>query len=81
MDWTESSQNLRFEHRRRPLDRRPIAIAAVVASFSLLWLAVPDGVRFWLLLPLVILLAWLATYGWRKALHILIKALSHIEQL
>ena len=81
MDWQETSHNLRFEHRSRPLARRPIAIAAIVATFALLWLIVPVSILFWLMLLLVALLAWLATYGWRKALHLLVEALSHLEQL
>ena len=80
MNWTETPHNLRFEHRSRPLAGRPIAIAATVAGFALLWLIVPAGILFWLLLLLVLLLAWVATYGARKALSILVKALSRLEE-
>ena len=81
MDWSESSHNLHFEHRGRPPNWRLVAIVAMVVGFALLWLIVPRGVLFWLLLLLVVLLVWLATYGWRKALQILIEVLSRLEDL
>jgi hypothetical protein len=49
-----------------------------VASFALLALLAPRGVLFWLI-PFVGLLAWLATYGFGKALRTLIEALSRLD--
>lgn len=72
---------LRFEQRARPLPRRLITVAVVVSTFSLLWWTVPPNTLFWLLLPIVALLAWMASYGWRQAIAALHAILHRLERL
>lgn len=82
METPDRFEGLRFD-RRLPgsLPRRLITYAAGWGVFTLLWLLVPAGVLYWLLLPLLAALLWVASYGWRQALAALIKALERLEQM
>lgn len=81
MDRIESLQGLRFE---QPLVRRiprwlvPFVIVPVV--FTLLWLTIPHSGLYWLLLIAVTVFAWMASYGWRRAVSALIGLLQRLEQ-
>ena len=80
MNWTEESLNLRFERRRRALPHWLIPVGLTLALFTLLWMLVPHSVLYWMLLPLLGVLAWVATYGWRQSLATLIALLHRLEQ-
>jgi len=80
MDWTEVRPDLRFE-RRRAVPQRVLAIAGILALFTLLWAAVPRGVLYWLGLFLLAALAWVASYGWREWLAVVIGLLHRLERL
>jgi uncharacterized RDD family membrane protein YckC len=64
---------------RRPV--RAIAVGAVAALFTLLWWVVPHSALYWLLLPAISVLGWMATYGWREANSHLIRFLQSLEHL
>ena len=81
MNWTETDPNLRFERRPRPRPYRAIAIGVGLGIFTLLWRLIPSRTLYWLLLPTVAGLVWVASYGWRQALAILITLLIRFEQL
>lgn len=72
--------NVRFEHDPRPFRRRLLITGAAVVLFTLLWVFVPHGVLYWLLLPVLILLVWLASHGWRWALNAMERAIGHLQQ-
>jgi hypothetical protein len=80
MNWTEVRSDLRFE-RRRTVPQRLIAIGGILAIFTLLWVVVPHGVLYWLGLFLLALLAWVASYGWREWLVVMIDILHRLERL
>ena len=65
--------------RRRPLPTRLIAVAVGVGVFTALWFLVSQDTLFWLLLPAVAVLAWVATYGWRWAVAALHVQLHRLE--
>lgn len=72
---------LKFQQRARPLPRRLITVGIAAVVFGGLWWIVPPNTLFWLLLPLVMLLAWMASYGWKQAivaLHALLHRLEHL---
>ena len=75
MHWREAGVNLRFERRSQALAPRLIPIGLALAVFNLLWVLVPHNAVYWLMLLLVSLLAWIASYGWRQALATLIALL------
>ena len=81
MNWTEVNPNLRFERQPRPLPHRLIAIGVGIGIFTLLWILIPSSALYWLLLPVVAGLVWIASYGWRQALAVLIALLLRLEQL
>jgi len=80
MNWTESRTGLRFD-RSRTVPHRLIAIAGILAIFTLLWVVVPHGVLYWLGLFLLGLLAWADCYGWREWLMVVIGVLRRLERL
>ena len=59
--------NLNFRVRPRRVPSRLLAVATAFGIFTLLWLIVPQGGLYWLLLPFVLGLTWTASYGWRPA--------------
>jgi hypothetical protein len=82
MDRVESFRGLRFEQslvRRIPQWLVPFVI--VPAVFTFLWLVIPYDGLYWLLLVAVTGLAWMAGYGWRRAVSTLIGLLQRLEQL
>ncbi len=80
MDRTEPYVNLRFAQRPRPLLRsRLIPVAVVLTVFSVLWFLVPPSVLYWLLLLLLGVSVWIASYGWRQALRALIALLRRLD--
>lgn len=77
----EAFSGLRFERRRPRLPRRPVAICGGLCLFTLLWIIVPTRALYWLLLPLLAALVWMASYGWRSALSTLLELLHRLERM
>ena len=80
MNNNEFYKNLRFETRSRPAPRHLIAVGSAIGVFILLWFTIPQNALFWVLLPLVGLLVWVASYGWRRALATLHELVHRLEQ-
>jgi len=80
MNWTEIKPDLRFERRPRPLPYRAIAVGVSLGIFTLLWMLIPPNALYWLLLPLLAVLVWVASYGWRQSLAVLITLLHQLER-
>jgi hypothetical protein len=80
MSWSEINSNLRFEHRPQPLPHRAIAIGVGLGIFTLLWILIPSSALYWLLLLSLAVLLWVASYGWRQSLVVLIALLNRLEQ-
>ena len=80
MNWHSTESNLRFERRSLTALYRLIAVAVTLGVFTLLWVIMPFEGLYWLLLLLVGLSTWIATYGWRGATIALISALTHLER-
>ena len=84
MNTTHQYQNsVRFDRRlQRQIPFRWIAIALIGATFGGVWWYLPPTTAFWVLLPVTLVLAWLATYGWKTglhAIHALVDKLEHLE--
>ena len=71
--------NLRFERRPRSIPVSLIVIGITLAAFTLAWFVIPHGALYRLMLLPLGGLAWAASYGWRRALSILIAGLSRLE--
>lgn len=80
MDKTDAFRGLHFDLRPRRISRRVSTVVAVGAIFTLMWWIVPHAALYWLLLPPVAILTWMASYGWREAIAILIRFLQSLEQ-
>ena len=80
MNWTTDTPNLRFDRQSRTLRHRLAAVGLILAVFTLLWTIVPHGVLYWAFLPLITAMGWVASYGWRQALAVLITLLVRLEQ-
>ncbi len=78
MNRSDPFTNLRFAVRPRLVSPQVIAVGGAFLVFTLLWIAVPSGTLYWLLLPPVLALAWAASYGWRPALAWLVRYLDSL---
>lgn len=80
MQTSDDFRTLNFERQRsRSVPRGLIPYVLVLGLFTLLWVLVPTSVLYWLTLPVLAVLVWVASYGWRQALAALIQALEHLE--
>jgi len=80
MHETGAYQNLRFDKQPRRLPHRLIAVCLIMFFFTIFWRYVPHNALYWILLPILAILGWLATYSWRQALSSLILFLHRLEQ-
>ncbi len=80
MNQTDFS-NLNFDRPKRRIPPRVLWMVALLAGFSLTWLTLPDNLSFVIVLVLVAILGWAASYGWRQALHILVGWLDRLNKL
>ena len=73
-------QNLNFEPRNPLLRHRvtPIILGCIV--FSIAWFALPTAFLFVLLLVVIAVLLWMASYGWRDVLFELSRFLDRLQQ-
>lgn len=70
--------NLHFDVRPRAVSHRVLALGTAFITFTALWLLVPHGALYWLLMPPIIALTWAASYGWRPALFLLVRYLDSL---
>jgi len=81
MKQTYDYQGLRFARPTHRTMNRLIVIGLILGLFMVLWAVVPVSTLYWLLLPGLAILAWMASYGWRPALAALRRFLQHLEEL
>ena len=73
--------NLNFDRPVRRIPSRVIWMGILLASVGLAWAALPPGTFIWLILMLIGILGWAASYSWRESLEILIRFLDQIRNL
>lgn len=78
-----SFDGLQFERRQRMrfVLHSLAPYILVLGLFTVIFSLLPRNVVYWLTLPLLALLVWVATFGWRQAVSELIKALRRLERL
>ncbi len=81
MDTNESYSRLRFERPRQAIPQTLEILGGTIVVFNLLWILVPHGTLYWLLLPVFTALVWVSSYGWRSALSVLHDLLHRLEKL
>ncbi len=74
-------QGFRFNRARPSVPPRAIAVGVSLLVVTLLWWLVPRATLYWLILPLVGIAVWVASYGWRSALAALHDLLHRLEGL
>ena len=74
-------RNLRFDRQRNPLQRRLLVVLGLLGGTTLLWFLLPRNLFFWLLIPVLGILGWSASFGWRQALVTLRNLIQRLEQL
>ena len=72
-------QGLRFERPRR-VPHKLIALVVTLLVVFALWSWLSHQALIWVLLPLGLMLVWVASYGWRMALAELIRWLRRLER-
>jgi len=81
MNRSSPFSNLHFDVRPRSVPPPVLAVGTAFIIFTALWLVVPHGTLYWLLLPLILGLTWAASHGWRPALFLLVEYLHSLLQL
>lgn len=76
MNQTSPFSNIRFNPPRIPRRLIPVIIAAVL--FILIWRIANPGTVFWIGLLMTSILVWVASFGWRQALMVLIQFLHYL---
>jgi hypothetical protein len=76
-----SVAGMKFERSRQRIPARAVAVAVAVGGFWLIWNRVPRDLAFWLLVIVIAVLTWMASYNWRQAVAALIRFLHQLEQL
>jgi hypothetical protein len=76
-----SVTGMRFAKSQRRVPARAVAVGLAVAGFWLVWQRVPRELGFWLLVIVIAVLTWMASYNWRQAVTSLIRFLHRLEQL
>jgi uncharacterized protein (DUF983 family) len=80
MNHSQTFHGLRFERPNRTVPRRLVVIVGSVVLFALLWWLLPPSLMFWFVLLIVAVLTWMASYGWREAVVVLIALLHRLEE-
>ena len=81
MNWSNSNPNLDFNQPSRSIPRILIVIVITLVVFTLLWIYIPHEFLYWILMLFLTAVMWVANYGWRRALSILINLLHRLEQM
>ena len=76
MDDHQKYQGLNFERAKPQLSSALVSIIAVSLVFSAIWLVLPRQASFLLTLIAVVILTWMASFGWEDALESLIRFLE-----
>jgi hypothetical protein len=76
-----SVSGMRFGRSRQRIPARAVAVAVAIAGFWLAWERLPRDLGFWLLVIVVAILTWMASYSWHQSLAALIRFLHRLEQL
>ncbi len=58
-----------FFERKPRIPKRTIFLAVLQIGFAVIWRLLPIQVLFWVLLPVICILGWAASFGWRTALR------------
>ncbi|MGD8457023.1 MAG: hypothetical protein PVF83_11600 [Anaerolineales bacterium] len=80
MNQTDFS-NLNFDRKTRTIPRRWIFMIVTFILFNLIWRWLPSSSVYWIFLLVVMVLTWVASYGWRQALGVIHHLLHKLEQL
>ena len=76
MDDHQKYQGLNFERVKTSVPSALVSIIAVSLVFSAIWLVLPRQASFLLTLIAVVILTWMASFGWEDALDSLIRFLE-----
>jgi hypothetical protein len=79
MNFARRGTRLRLLRLRVPA--RLVAVVIGLAVFTVLWRLVPVNALFWVLLPVVGVLVWMASYAWRRALQAVRALVDWLERL
>jgi hypothetical protein len=74
-------QHFRFDRRPRLIPGKVLPMGIAVIAFSLAWFLIPHPALYWTMLLAILILVWVAGFGWRQALSNLINWLQRFEQL
>ena len=77
MNDPNSYAELRFQRLRIP--RKVMVVVITVVLYYAAWRFINPNTFFWLGLIVSVLLAWIASYGWRQALVVLVHFLQRLE--
>jgi hypothetical protein len=81
MDILDQYRKLRLDRRIPAIPRTVVVLGIAGVVFSVIWAVVPAGALYWLLLPIVLVLVWLASFGWREGVSALIATLRRLENM
>ncbi|MDH3943342.1 MAG: hypothetical protein OEV06_04520 [Anaerolineae bacterium] len=81
MSWTNRFSGLNFEQQPRRLSPRLVAIGITILLYLLGWRLIPAAALFWFGLLGVAALGWIASFGWREAVAVLIRWLERLERI
>ena len=81
MDFLNQYRGLRFDRRIPAIPPVLTTLAIAGGVFTVMWLAIPTDTLYWILLPMVLMLVWLARFGRREALAVIIGWLRRLENL
>ena len=76
MNRTKDYQNIHFERFIGKIPRRVLSLIGVPVGFTILWIALPAAAVYWLTLLLIVVLTYVAGFGWEQALAHLIHFLQ-----
>jgi hypothetical protein len=51
------------------ISQRTIFMALLQIGFAIIWRTAPIQIMFWILMPLICILGWMASFGWKIALR------------
>jgi len=77
MNQTSPFSNIHFNRPQLPRRWIPVIIAAVL--FIFIWRFANPGTVFWIGLLMTSILVWVASFGWRQALMVLIEFLHYLS--
>ena len=73
--------NLHFNRSQGTIPGRVLWVGGLLAGVGLAWVLLSPDVFFWLVLLVIAILGWAASYGWRHAVRVLASFLDHIQSL